>query len=121
MINAVTLMDSWGLRLYPLWEEYIPIRSSKGKEPMGMTGPKPLPNLRMKIIAWNVRGASTNAFVPRAWDVIRFHKASIFIFFETKTEKCRARQVIRILDFHDSKPFSLLVIKMVFGCVGKIT
>ncbi|XP_057248280.1 uncharacterized protein LOC130590240 [Beta vulgaris subsp. vulgaris] len=57
----------------------------------------------MKIIAWNVRGASNNAFVPHAWDVVRFHNPSIFVIFETKAEECRARQVSKLLGFDDFK------------------
>ncbi|XP_048490396.1 uncharacterized protein LOC125492264 [Beta vulgaris subsp. vulgaris] len=57
----------------------------------------------MKIIIWNVRGASNNTFVPHAWDVVRLNKPSIFIIFETKAEECRARQVTRLLGFDDFK------------------
>lgn len=64
---------------------------------------KNLPNLKMKIIVWNVRGASNNAFVPRAWDVVRLNKPSIFIIFEAKADECRAKQVTRLLGFDDFK------------------
>ena len=64
---------------------------------------KNLPDLKMKIITWNVRGASNNAFVPHAWDVVHIHKPSILIIFETKAEECRARQVTRLLGFDDFK------------------
>ena len=81
-------------------------KSKKGKELMSSSvvpHPKNLPDLNMKIIAWNVRGASNNAFVPHAWDVVRIHKPSILIIFETKAEECRARQVTRLLGFDDFK------------------
>ncbi|XP_048493650.1 uncharacterized protein LOC125494124 [Beta vulgaris subsp. vulgaris] len=57
----------------------------------------------MKIITWNVRGASNNAFVSHAWDVVRFHNPSIFVIFETKAEERRARQVTKLLGFDDFK------------------
>lgn len=87
------------------WEPYMPQMKRKGKEftSDNLRVPKALPNLKMKIIVWNVRGASNNAFVPHAWDVVRLNKPSSFIIFEAKAEECRARQVTRLLGFDDFK------------------
>lgn len=85
MITPISLMDTWSLGMSQIWndwEPFMPEKTRKGKEPMNSSVPvsKPLPNLEMKIIVWNVRGASNNAFVPHAWDVVRLNKLLIFIF-----------------------------------------
>ena len=108
MVSPISLMDTWSLgmsQIWKDWEEFLPQMSKKGKEVMNNPSgkPKPLPNLKMKIIIWNVCGASNNAFVPHAWDVVRLNKPSIFIIFEAKAEECRVRQVTRLLGFDDFK------------------
>lgn len=87
------------------WEPYMQLMTRKGKGLMSDCPniQKNLPNLKMKIIVWNVRGASNSAFVPHAWDVVRLNKPSIFIIFEAKADECRARQVTRLLGFDDFK------------------
>lgn len=53
----------------------------------------------MKIVLWNVCGATRNEFIPHAWEVIAAHKLSIFIILETKSDGCRATQVSKLLGF----------------------
>ncbi|XP_021750991.1 uncharacterized protein LOC110716653 [Chenopodium quinoa] len=63
---------------------------------------KPVPpflDLDMKIVLWNVRGASRNEFIPHALEVISSHKPSIFIILETKSDVTRASQVSNLLGF----------------------
>ncbi|XP_021841367.2 uncharacterized protein [Spinacia oleracea] len=53
----------------------------------------------MKLVVWNVRGASKNDFIPYAWDIISNHKPSIFIILETKNNEDRANMVAKSLGF----------------------
>ncbi|XP_021728702.1 uncharacterized protein LOC110695776 [Chenopodium quinoa] len=58
------------------------------------------PNLNMKVVLWNVRGATINDFIPHAWDIIAAHKPSIFIILEAKSNGIRALEVSRLLGFN---------------------
>uniref|UniRef100_A0A803LUB2 RNase H type-1 domain-containing protein n=1 Tax=Chenopodium quinoa TaxID=63459 RepID=A0A803LUB2_CHEQI len=53
----------------------------------------------MKVVLWNVRGATRNDFIPHAWDIIATHKPSIFIILEAKSNGVRALEVSRMLGF----------------------
>ncbi|XP_021764620.1 uncharacterized protein LOC110729219 [Chenopodium quinoa] len=61
--------------------------------------PSEFPDLNMKIVMWNVRGAFRNEFIPHAWDVIVAHKLSIFIILETKSDGTRYTRVSKLLGF----------------------
>ncbi|XP_021861101.2 uncharacterized protein [Spinacia oleracea] len=53
----------------------------------------------MKLVVWNVRGASKNDFIPYSWDIISNHKPSIFIILESKNDEDRAQSVAKFLGF----------------------
>ncbi|XP_021761442.1 uncharacterized protein LOC110726271 [Chenopodium quinoa] len=57
------------------------------------------PNLNMKIIVWNVRGANRDEFIPQAMDIIATHKPSNFIVLEAKSNGIRAKNVSKLLGF----------------------
>lgn len=85
---------------------HAPSSIEEKEEPIKELVPKPVPNLTMNIIMWNVRGANNNVFVPQSWDVIRAHKPSIFILLETKLDDCHAQQVMCILWFDQFEAIS---------------
>lgn len=85
---------------------HAPSSIEEKEEPIKELVPKPVPNLTMNIIMWNVRGANNNVFVPQSWDVIRAHKPLIFILLETKLDDCRAQQVMCILWFDQFEAIS---------------
>ncbi|XP_021736898.1 uncharacterized protein LOC110703402 [Chenopodium quinoa] len=74
------------------WDKFDPL-FSKGNPVTSY------PDLNMKIVLWNVRGATRNEFIPHAWEVIAAHKPNIFILLETKSDGNRASQVSKLLGF----------------------
>ncbi|XP_021728049.1 uncharacterized protein LOC110695134 [Chenopodium quinoa] len=74
------------------WDKFDPLLS------LGHPVPN-YPDLNMKVVMWNVKGASRNEFIPHAWDVIAAHKPSIFILLETKSDGTRAAEVSKLLGF----------------------
>uniref|UniRef100_A0A803N1W5 Uncharacterized protein n=1 Tax=Chenopodium quinoa TaxID=63459 RepID=A0A803N1W5_CHEQI len=93
-IHDVVLMD--GNYAWRDWDKFDPLCSMEDPIPS-------FPDLNMKIVMWNVRGATRNEFIPPAWDVIMTHKPSVFILLETKSDGCRAAEVSKLLGFDHSK------------------
>ncbi|XP_056697424.1 uncharacterized protein [Spinacia oleracea] len=67
----------------------------------GVTIQRPLPNLKMKICLWNVRGACRKDFLPAAWSIIEEQHPHVFVLFETKSDDYRAKEVMFQLKFND--------------------
>ncbi|KAL2904687.1 Catalase-peroxidase [Bienertia sinuspersici] len=97
-INLMDMSSHW-----KAWDYiYIPLNPSDGVHPQ-VSPQRPFPTLTMKIALWNIRGASSDEFMPHACDIINKHRPSIFIFLETKCDDKRAFQVKRRLNFTDYK------------------
>ena len=84
------------------WEDFIPHGKDKISDP-----PKYMPNLNMKVILWNIRGGSSDTYIPHALTIIQAQNPSIFIILKTKSDESRARQVCRRLGFLDFKAISV--------------
>ena len=67
-----------------------------------------LPNLNMKILMWNVRGAKSSDYLSHAWKVLCTYKLVVFIFVETKSDEDRANRVSRVLGFDNYKSVAAL-------------
>lgn len=106
LLTSMTLEDinMLGLSQYWMdWEKlYHHLHANDFSCPM-VTIQQPLPNLYMKIVLWNIRGASRNEFIPYAWDIIKQHHPLVFVLLETKCGEDRARQVQLQLGFIEFK------------------
>lgn len=58
-----------------------------------------LPNLNMKAVTWNIKGANSMAFLPHAKDIIRTYNHSILVLFETKASMEHALSTTHSLNF----------------------
>lgn len=102
-LTPLSITEIWQLDQSPLWsdwEDFIPKPNGKSKI---IETPKPMPNLNIKIILWNIRGGSSDTFIPHALTIIQAQNPSIFIILETKSDDSRARHVCRRLGFMDFK------------------
>ncbi|XP_021855317.1 uncharacterized protein [Spinacia oleracea] len=83
------------------WEEfYMPPYPNPSSTPQ-VNLQRPLPCLNMKLILWNVRGASKDDFLPYARNIVSNQNPVAFIFLETKADDLRANQVRTQLGFHE--------------------
>ncbi|XP_056685189.1 uncharacterized protein [Spinacia oleracea] len=97
-VGPMGMVDCWRD-----WEEFFLPQEQIPNSPGTVNNLRPLPCLNMKIVMWNVRGASKNDFLPHAWSIIDKQHPTVFVFLETKADDLRARQVMLQLGFHDFK------------------
>ncbi|XP_021765748.1 uncharacterized protein LOC110730268 isoform X1 [Chenopodium quinoa] len=100
-LSPLSMIDIFPTPQAQQWEDrkmaLPPIPPTELKEEY--LSPPSFPNLNMKVVLWNVRGATRNDFIPHAWDIIATHKPSIFIILEAKSNGVRALEVSRMLGF----------------------
>ena len=77
---SITEIVIWQLDQSPLWndwEDFNPKPHGKNKSPDPL---KSMPNLNIKIILWNIRGGSSDTFIPHALTIIQAQNPSILSF-----------------------------------------
>ncbi|KAL2940936.1 hypothetical protein RDABS01_029286 [Bienertia sinuspersici] len=92
MLTPLDLLNVNGMDMRHSWKDwdkfYLPPNPTIIDSPTVLVQ-RPLPNLNMKIVLWNIRRGNGDEFIPHALEIISKHKPTIFIFLETKADDLR--------------------------------
>lgn len=101
LVTPMKIEDIYALnqqRNWMDWERFL-VPNPCNSSALPLVSSRPLPNLNMKVIFWNIRGACTDRFLPHALELVHSHRPTIFIVLETKASDERAQFIQRRLNY----------------------